>query len=81
MSVLKVETSSGATYYYDPDGQRVMRAGPHSPGINYGVAPDDEWHPVTLYREPEPEVGERWRLVLGDGLFRVTTKVVSIEEV
>lgn len=77
--MLKVETSSGATYYYDPDRRRVMRAGPHSPGINYGVAPDDEWHNVALYREPE--VGERWRLILGDGLFRVTTKVVSIEEV
>lgn len=79
MSIVRVETASGATYHYDVDKSRVTRTGPHSPGINYDTVPDGEWHGVALYREPE--VGERWRLVLNDSTFRVTTRVVSIEEV
>jgi hypothetical protein len=79
VSIVKVETSSGAVYHYDTDKSRVTRTGPHSPGINYDAVPDGEWHDVAIYTEPE--VGESWALVLGEGLLRVTTKVVSIEEV
>lgn len=79
MSIVKVETASGATYHYDVDKSRVTRTGPHSPGINYDAVPDDEWHRVKFYTEPE--VGERWSLILGDSTWRLTTEVVSIEEV
>lgn len=76
--MLKLTTKSGAVYLLDTEKPRLRRQGPHSPGINYSLVPDDEWHALRSFAEPV--VGKPAVFGLAAGMFRVTTPVVSIEE-
>jgi len=78
--MLAVTTESGARYLYDKENERVMReSGPVSEGINYELVPDAEWN--YLMDSGGLEVGARWNMVFTNGLWRITTPVVSIEVV
>lgn len=78
--MLRVTTTSGAVYLID--GMKVLREGPYSPGINYATVPDNEW---IEYDDINPIVVGRSAIFWGRRGFtvldRVTTPVVSIEEV
>lgn len=75
--MLKVTTESGAIYLVN--GNKAMREGPYSPGINYLAVPDNQW---TLYQDIRYIPGGSLVMYSRDGHSdRVTTKVVSIEEV
>lgn len=75
--MLKVTTASGAIYLIN--GNKAMREGPYSPNINYLTVPDNQW---TLYKDIRYVPGGGLVMYSRDGHSdRVTTKVVSIEEV
>ena len=78
--MLRVTTESGAVYLID--GMKVLREGPYSPGINYATVPDSKW---IEYDDISPIVVGRSVIFWGQRGFtvldRVTTPVVSIEEV
>lgn len=74
--MLKITTESGAVYL--DDDMRVMRlSGPYSPGIDYTVVPDSEWH--TVNAPVNWELGISAYISFVNGKFRTTTPVVSIE--
>jgi len=77
----RITTESGAVYLYDDYRDQVMRAdgSPYSGGINYEVRPDGVWH--VLASTPDIEVGWSIEMDFVDGAYRVTTPVVSIEDV
>lgn len=76
--MLKITTQSGAEYLID--GNKAMRAsGPFSPGINYMTHLDAVWE--EYWDIPEPVVGACLFLPKGFRSSRLTTAVVSIEEV
>lgn len=82
MKSLRFETASGAEYVIDRDAYKVVRLdGPYSEGINYDNYPDGVWH--DLYAMPEIKVGSQAYIVMGyhGGNYRITTPVVSVEEV
>lgn len=75
----KISTESGAVYLYDDVELLVQRQGPFSPGIDYAVLPDDEW--LELSRAPDFIAGESTDMSFITGKWRVTTPIVSIEEI
>lgn len=82
MKSLRFQTRSGADYVIDRDAYKVVRLdGPYSEGINYDQYPDGKWH--DLYAMPLIEVGRQAYMVFGfdGGSYRITTPVVSVEEV
>lgn len=77
--MLKITTKSGAVYLDDEKGRVQRLSGPYSPGINYDIRPDAEW--VTLASGPVWRVGVSAYMTFGDGSYRITTPIESIEEV
>lgn len=77
--MLEFTTESGAKYTFDTDNRRLLRHGPNSRGIDYENVPDDMWHEVI--DTPVLEVGKSAQFLLGQGKWRITTRVVDIEEV
>lgn len=75
----KITTESGAIYHYDEENSRVMREGPNSPGIDYSKVPDGGWDHVE--GTSILEVGRVAGFLLGFNNYRITTPVVTIEEV
>lgn len=75
----KITTESGAIYHYDEENSRVMREGPNSPGIDYESTPDDEWLAAVGATGLEP--GQSAYFALRGARYRVTTPILSIEEV
>lgn len=75
--MIKFETESGAVYLFDTEGKKVQRvSGAWNPLM---VLPDGEWLDVVDY---EPViVGLGGQFLLPMGKVRLTTRVVSIEEV
>ena len=78
MSNLKrILTRSGAVYLYDAEGKRIQRvSGPLHKGIMF---PNGQWHP--LRDRSRIAVGERMYFAMGVNKVRLTTEVVSVEEV
>ena len=74
-----VTTKSGAVYMIDTEKPAAQRQGTYSPDINYTLVPDGEW--VELEYVPEVRVGESVYMSFVNGTLRITTPVVSIEEV
>jgi hypothetical protein len=69
----KIITRSGSVYGQSDDGERVKQfSGTLSTHLAGG-----EW---SQARSTSPNVGERWRIFYRDGMVRVTTPIVSIEE-
>lgn len=77
--MLKITTASGAVYLDDQQGRVQRLTGPYSPGIDYATRPDSVWH--TVEHQPEWAVGLRTYIDFVGGFYRLTTSVVSIEEV
>jgi len=79
--VKRITTKSGAVYLYDYANGRVMRAdgSPYATLIDYSTVPDGEWQTLT-WMSP-PVIGGCLQMSLALGRGRITTPVVSIEEV
>ena len=78
----RITTESGAVYLYDDAGwpTRMQRAeGPYSALIDYDAVPDGAWNVLT---EITPlTLGTSLRMRFVSGRWRITTPLVSIEEV
>lgn len=72
----RIETTSGAVYLWDTDNKRVVRViGEYNPGI---IIPNGEWVPADYARVV---VGASAVFQGRDSHYRVTTPVVSVEDV
>lgn len=80
-SMIRFTTKSGAVYLLDEveNTAHRMEGSPGSSGINYGLVPDGVVH--RLVKFPDVVVGESVWMFFDTGVFRLTTPVVSVEEV
>ena len=76
----RITTESGAVYLYDYANGRVQRVeGPYSALIDYDAVPDGKWQ--TLTGMSPLIIGESVQMTFVSGKWRITTPLVSIEEV
>ena len=78
--MIRFTTESGAEYVIrsrDDVREMTRLSGPFSPGIDYDVLPDTQWH--ELVRFVGVEVGKPATMILAAGKVRVTTNVVSVD--
>lgn len=71
----RITTQSGATYLWQDDKGKVLREGPAA--YTDADKPDGEW--LTVVEWSRPAVGQSWTLVFPDSRVRLTTPVVSVE--